>query len=258
MLILGAGAGGIADSGGGFLGSPVPAYYVFDNSPPGNWPSGMDCQGCPTPCEPTPYVQGCDSNDGTETCGKQISGWKFYKPGPATCHGCQTGSEDGPCTYPDYLNYNWGGYFAWTGHHPYKPLPLVPYYHTSSDVWLHSSYHFSGHSQHTTFSVSGPVRSVDPYSYSIEVQLENTHAIDLIMELTIDAPGQLLISVEGTGTIGEVVQRDSGLCECAGVWHFILPAYHTSDTGLRISVADPSQMQQSYILSGDISPLQAA
>jgi len=254
VLILGAGAGGIASPRGGFNGSPIPPYYVFNNSP-GDWPPAVDCLGCPVPCEPTPHVQGCQDPDETEECGEQDAGWKFYKPGPATCCGDSSGAIDPPCSYP--LT-DWGGYLAWTGHHPYKPLPLSPYYYTSGNVWLHTSYQFSGHSQHTTFEVSGPVRSVDPYAYSITVQLENTHAVDLIMELTIKSPAQLLVSVEGTGSIGPVTKRDTECCDDGESWLFVLPAYHTGDTGLHISVADPSQMQQSYILSGDISPLQAA
>ena len=256
ILLIGASAGGVINSGAqNSKGSPLPPYYVFRNSKIGPLPPDGTCQGCPTPCEPTPYDQDCNPNGFPGSCGPRQQGWKFYKPSLANCKGCQPDAVAQTCTYPTA---GWGSYFAWSGHRQYAPLPLIPYYHTSNMDWQHTAYRFQGSSQHTTFSVSGPVKSVDPYSYSIEVQLDNVVDQDLIMELTIEAPGQMLIAVSGMGSIREVDRQDNGACDCAGSWFFVLPAFHNRDTGLRIKVNDPSHLQQSYILSGDIAPLQAA
>jgi len=202
ILILAAGAGGVSSSlGQGLLGSStstLPAYYVFEYGDYAPWPSNTDCPSCPQPCEPTPNEGGCQSNDGDDACEQTEQGWKFYKPGPATCNGCLPGTETYPCAGQTPVS---GGYFGWTHPRYHGRLPLTPHYYTANSVWLQSHYQFNGDSQHTTFSVSGPVRSLDPYSFDIEVQLNNFQDKDLIMELTIDAPSHLFISVKGMGSI---------------------------------------------------------
>ncbi len=162
------------------------------------------------------------------------------------CNDCATPPATDPCGNPVM---GWGSYYSWGNPYFYGP---VPKYFYSNPVWFQSHFKFQGDTYHAGFSLSAPINAVDPYSYAIEVQLYNRHAQHMIMELTIDAPDHLLIFVSGTGSVNDATPTADG------TWIFTLPAVSTVNSGLYITVTDPSQMEQFYILSGDISPLRGA
>ena len=150
---------------------------------------------------------------------------------PAPCGGCQPAPCQDPCGNPVT---SWGNYMSWTN--PYFYGPVNSYFNVNP-VWFQSHFKFQGDTYHAGFSLSAPINAVDPYSYAVELQLSHRHVQHMIMELTIDAPSHLLIFVSGVGSITDVTPTADG------TWIFTLPAVHTSNTGLYITVTDPSQMQ---------------